>query len=322
LICKPTGFGGGLDGKEQFFFEREGCPVCGATNADTLLSIPYSDERLTNFFSGQISYASSLDPGIFSYASYTIKKCGKCGLLFQAEIPNEKLMGLLYEDWIDPAKSLEKKTGMGLADLATYANEVMIAVEVLQKSPHPLDVLDFGSGWGKWCQMAKAFNCNVYGFEISKVRVEYSVRNGINAISEQELRQHQFDFINCEQVLEHVANPLETLSTLANLLKPSGMLRVNVPNCTKLLKKGGNKGYLQDKALQLMGPLEHINGFTRSSLVVAADLAGLRYKPVSLGVQYRCLCGFPPGSGFFWKIWKPIHRRLVNAGTELTFTRH
>ena len=80
-----------------------------------------------------------------------------------------------------------------------------------KKPPIELQFLDFGMGWGKWCQMAKAFGCQVYGLELSKARIKYASSLGISVLSNEELNHYKFDYINADQVFEHITNPKNTL---------------------------------------------------------------------------------------------------------------
>lgn len=75
-----------------------------------------------------------------------------------------------------------------------------------------------------------------------------------------------FDLVTTYFVLEHVAEPTTHLSELRKLLKPSGKLFVIVPD--PLTNTG-------DVLI-----LDHVNHFTRPSLIMACALAGLRVTGV------------------------------------------
>jgi 2-polyprenyl-3-methyl-5-hydroxy-6-metoxy-1,4-benzoquinol methylase len=76
--------------------------------------------------------------------------------------------------------------------------------------------------------MAKAYGCNSFGFEVSKQKREFARKNGITAIDQ--LAGKSFDFINTEQVLEHVLYPQDTVKMLCESLKPGRILKISVPN--------------------------------------------------------------------------------------------
>lgn len=53
-------------------------------------------------------------------------------------------------------------------------------------------------------------------------------------MSWEEIPQHQFDFINTEQVFEHIPKPLETLRYLKKALKTNGVLKISVPTANDI----------------------------------------------------------------------------------------
>ena len=52
----------------------------------------------------------------------------------------------------------------------------------------------------------------------------------------------RFDFINTEQVFEHISEPLETLKELKTLLKPGGIIKISVPTADDINRRLKNNG--------------------------------------------------------------------------------
>ena len=78
----------------------------------------------------------------------------------------------------------------------------------------------------------------------------------------------RFDYINPEQVFEHLINPLDTLKHLAKSLGQEGLIKISLPNsriALKKLKQSGSYVALSDKHIMLVQPLEHINCFKYTS---------------------------------------------------------
>src|SRR6185369_17118136 len=69
-------------------------------------------------------------------------------------------------------------------------------------------VLDFGCNWGKWASMALAHGCEVYGVDVNRDASAFCAARGIRMISREQMREVRFDFINVDQVLEHLSDPL------------------------------------------------------------------------------------------------------------------
>lgn len=73
-------------------------------------------------------------------------------------------------------------------------------------------------GWGDWFQMAQSFGCKAAGMELSEARVSHAQSRGVPAVEWQELASRRFDFINTEQVFEHVTDPLRRCSVFRERL--------------------------------------------------------------------------------------------------------
>ena len=119
------------------------------------------------------------------------------------------------------------------ADLRFYVGHLELVLAVLSeigKLPSETRVFDFGMGWGRWCPLVQGFGCQVYGTELSEERIAFARSHGIKAISWDEIPGNEFDFINVDQVLEHVPQPLTTLEHLARGLVRGGLLFISVPN--------------------------------------------------------------------------------------------
>jgi 2-polyprenyl-3-methyl-5-hydroxy-6-metoxy-1,4-benzoquinol methylase len=181
----------------------------------------------------------------------------------------------LYNIWISAEQSLKKKKQADISLFIKYANQCKRISRLLSKKPYQIDILDFGMGWGYWCLMAKSFGYNIYGFEISNERIKHCKNLGINVIDKyDDIANFKFDFINSDQVFEHIANPLETLIYLCKSLKSMGVVRISVPNGNSIEKKLLQPNFKATKnAIQ---PIEHINCFTTATLKKMCALVGLK----------------------------------------------
>jgi SAM-dependent methyltransferase len=102
---------------------------------------------------------------------------------------------------------------------------------------------------------------------------------GIDIIGWSDIPQERFDFINAEQVFEHISDPVPTLKHLVSALKPKGIVRINVPNGWDIERRLAKCDWDAPKgsrdSLNAIAPLEHINCFNKKALVVLAARAGL-----------------------------------------------
>ncbi|MFN8449211.1 MAG: class I SAM-dependent methyltransferase [Anaerolineae bacterium] len=292
------------------FVHRMACDVCGSDVYTILISKDYLDPAVVDFLASY--YSQRIDLSILRDAHYEVARCSVCGFMWQTYILNDRNMQLLYDVWISEDDSLKKKTLAPLALRARYATEAYTIAELLRKPPHDVTVLDFGMGWGYWCLMAKSFGYRTYGAELSETRVQYATANGISVLNLDTVSAGQFDFINSEQVFEHIPQPLMMLRTLVTTLKPSGVIRISVPDSERSVSQLASPDWKPAK--DAFHPLEHINSFTHTSLIELGRRAGLRplesVPPIYFGVLSRRQA-----------VRRLVNRRKPPQSTTLYFVR-
>ena len=117
-------------------------------------------------------------------------------------------------------------------------------------------------GWGHWLLAARALGMQAYGLELSQERRRYAASLGLRVL--EQVDDQSMHMVNAEQVLEHVPEPAALLRAMHNWLKPSGLLRVAVPNGQALQARLAEGRWLPNYMPSI--PLEHINVFTPASL--------------------------------------------------------
>ena len=265
----------------QYFVTRTACPVCTSLRGKTLLVLDYCQSPLRDYLTSFYGAQGTVEFEYLEDAQYVLEECPDCSLIYQKQIPDDELMFRLYEKWLDPERVFEKfEHSYPLSYYADYARVIHDVVAYKDRAPATLKVLDFAMGWGNWAMMAKAFGCDVYGSELSPQRIAHAQRSGIKVISWDQIPLHQFDFINTDQVLEHVADPSGTLAHLKRALKSDGVMRVCVPDGRQIVSKLRAPIWTADKAspdsLNAVAPLEHINCFTNKSLGRLGEMVALR----------------------------------------------
>ena len=92
-------------------------------------------------------------------------------------------------------------------------------------------------GWGHYCIASKALGFDVHGCELSDVRIKFAQMNGVKIIKNiNELEDNYFDFINSEQVFEHLSDPSVIMKEFQRILKNDGVINISVPNSVKSIK--------------------------------------------------------------------------------------
>jgi len=224
---------------------------------------------------------------------FEVAECRACGTLYQTAILKPKRMLDLYEHWIDPMQSLEKRLGADHSYYTQLANEVIGIGSLVSRRPQQTNVLDFGMGWGTWLHMASAFGFHTTGFELSERRAEYGRALGLHVVTSlAEVKPASFHYIYANQVLEHVPDPRESLEQIASLLAPDGVADIHVPNQFGIRRRlSSHDWHARHDAIH---PLEHINCFSRRSLLAMGQSIGLRpiappfphaRKPTTSGIR-------------------------------------
>ncbi|WP_420427193.1 class I SAM-dependent methyltransferase [Algiphilus sp.] len=255
------------------FVHRSACPACAATTRRTLKSVPMRHPSVAGFleryYEGRIPLSDLAD------MPFDVAECDACGTIYQTAILSPPRMLDLYEHWIDPAQSFEKRRGADHTYYAQIANEVMGIRRLTSRLPRDTQVLDFGMGWGNWLQMARGFGYQTTGFELSEQRAAYGREHGLRVASTLcELEPASFHYIYANQVLEHVPDPRASLQDIAALLAPGGIADIHVPNQLGIRRKLASKHW--QASHDAIHPLEHINCFNRRALLAMGRAFGLQ----------------------------------------------
>ena len=313
----------------EHFQERIECPCCGSATASELCRNSYTEnplrEYLLNFYGPQ----GGVDFYFLEDQDFILMECRDCGLIYQKEIPNGSLMSRLYEKWIDPVKSFElHEKNRDIRYFARLSSEIINIVKLFDRPPRSLSFLDYSMGWGHWCRIAQSFGCNVHGTEFSNSKATYARSTGVTVIDTDEIPFHRYDFINAEQVFEHLPEIRSTLSFLAGSLKPKGILKIAVPNGWNIKERlktwDWSAGKGTPNSLNAVAPLEHINCFHHNSLVTLGKSCGLAlHSPREVSQQKQQIHGFKDGTKAFLR---KCHRKLkgsdhspLRKGTSLYF---
>ena len=177
-----------------------------------------------------------------------VLKCAGCGFIFLA--PSNKKIDY-------SGKGYRKKFGPSLKRTAS-SREIFNLYSKFQEpilnNLRPLlnkkmKVLDIGCSTGHFLHSLKGRVAQRVGLELSEDAVKFIRKNlGIKVYSKllgsEPIKEGPFDLITCLQALEHMEDPLKFLKEAGKILKPGGILYIEVPNAEDaLLKIYENKGY-------------------------------------------------------------------------------
>ena len=241
------------------------CPLCGNEKSDVLLALNTKEFLLNNhgYHEGMIRELVERFEEEFH-----IVLCGGCGFQYAQELFPLTFASHLYENVIDHDKSQAKifSGKRALTNLSRWA-DVLDLLDITKDKTLKLRVLDFGCGWGDFLEVAKAPGIECFGHELDGRKIEWVKSRGLKILESMEEMDANapFDVIHCNQVLEHVPDPIETVKKFAGWLRPGGVMYASVP----MNKEGmGDIIDCHEKDMPIsknINPWEHLNYFTPAS---------------------------------------------------------
>ncbi|MFN8050239.1 MAG: class I SAM-dependent methyltransferase [Acidimicrobiales bacterium] len=249
-------------------FETRGtCPACSAPGGAVLTDLPFDAEPLAGYL--RSFYAGRLDPARLASARYVLVDCPACRLVYQREVLDAPSLVELYSSFVVSSLA-DAQSSRGLDVRRQYSFQVEQVLKYFDRPPPDVEVLDFGGGWGLWLDMAAGYGCTTAVAELARDKAQTTSASGHRLFELDELPSARFDFVNAEQVFEHLTDPAGVLAGLSAALRPGGLLRLSVPN-------GANIRTLLDapdwqapkgseRSLNAVAPLEHVNCFSHESL--------------------------------------------------------
>lgn len=251
---------------------RQSCPLCEAQESKTLCELAYGEPPMAAFLEN--FYQHRIPPQALRAESYRVVSCSHCGFIYQDRILDADGMRTLYQDWIDNARSLRKKRTAGASLFRQYAGQIQTLMHLLPGDPGQMRILEYGMGWGYWSRMAQAHGLDVSGYELASERREYARALGVKVLAELPPPGACFDCVYANQVFEHLPDPAASLQELCARLAPEGLVYLRVPDGRGVAERLARHGW--SPGLDAIHPLEHINCFTRKTLIELAAGAGLR----------------------------------------------
>ena len=288
------------------FQAREVCPLCDCAERQQLCEVAFEEPRMAAFLDD--FYAGRLPQQALRGSVYRVFACRQCGFLYQDPVLDDAGMQALYDHWIDGERSLRKKQQAGHGLFRRYAGQVRDLANLMPGPPGERRLLEYGMGWGYWSRMAQAHGFEIQGYELSAERRAYARGMGVPVVDELPPPGPRFDCIYSSQVFEHLPDPRSTLECLCARLAPGGLVYLRVPDGRGVAAKLSRQGWSPE--LNAVHPLEHVNCFTRRSLIALADRLGL--EPVH-----------PPPRLALGSLWSGLKREFADRylNTHL-FLRH
>ena len=148
----------------------------------------------------------------------------------------------------------------------------------------PGRLLDLGCALGESLVVSKERGWAEHlGVEVSDYCVQAGRERGLNIMHQRDFLKNAprdyFDLVLMQDVLEHVENPIDELSTAYSALRPGGIIFVSTPNISSLSRKLLGRFWYHFK------PGEHIIYFSPQSGMMALLTAGFTKVKAQPGIS-------------------------------------
>lgn len=182
----------------------------------------------------------------FDKFNYTHWKCSKCNFVFLNPYPNNQVSELLYNgDYFNAVRKFvsipKAKKGLENANTSMALNFYYEIIDYITKLKSDGAWLDVGGGIGTFLHIVnKRFPLfKLYLNESNKTSAEFAKKYyGLEVLSTtvDSLKESgkKFDIITSNAVLEHISHPRKFIHDYYKLLKPDGILLLNIPHYTTL----------------------------------------------------------------------------------------
>ncbi len=165
---------------------------------------------------------------------YNVLRCSSCGLAWLSPRPTASAYDRIYayESYFDGNGALEEYADVAGSRNVHFVKRLERIASLLPGMRQPR-LLDIGAATGDFVHAAAGTGFDAAGMEISAgAREEAQRKYGISLLPgplEAVARDHVFDVIHLNHVLEHLAEPVDILETCYRMLAPGGLLVIEVP---------------------------------------------------------------------------------------------
>ena len=217
-------------------------------------------------------------------------QCRKCGTLVSQKVLPENQFTVSDDETDFYGKQYWLKhqdQDFGFPDIYKRSRNDMIErnlhwLRVLLKyALPPAQVLEVGCGHGSFVALMQQAGYKATGVELSPWVVDYAKKTfnidvRIGPVESLGLSHGSFDVIVLMDVLEHLSDPVATISHCINLLKDNGFLLIQTPKFKEQLSHNDliDQG---DRFLEMLIPDEHIYLFSERSARALFKLLGAEY---------------------------------------------
>lgn len=216
----------------------------------------------------------------------SISQCNKCGLLATTAFLHENSnVETLYD--VTPAEYASYCKQYLDSRLLSYRREM----SKLERFRTTGRMLEIGSGYGFFLEMAKKKGWSAVGVEISKYACEIAAGKGCEAynctLQDAPFTPESFDVIVMWDVIEHFTSPAAVIRQCLNLIRPGGALVIKTPDARALVPSFAPIRTIYRHLVYPANTAEHVFHFTPENLSIMLKRVGFREIDVRMDDTWR-----------------------------------
>ena len=224
-------------------------------------------------------------------AAYRLERCSACGLVFVNPRPTTQDLTDLYVAKTPESQADFYARTVSPAQIAEYQRILADLAELL---PGRGRMLDLGCAAGYFMQQSTRAGFEAHGIDLAPWVEQIANERGVRNIRSGRLcdagfADASFDIVHSSQVFEHLPHPVSELREIHRILRPGGLLYVNVPNYQCLSIVLGRDDF------ELNTPPEHVAYFTPRTIARLLSTSGFDVLRTASygGLKWENLLGRP-----------------------------
>lgn len=229
--------------------------------------------------------------------NFDILVCKACGLEMQSKMPADD-SAFYTEDYYSGRADYAYHDERRQEEFERIVYQARLR-KVADYVPAPADFLDVGCAYGGLALEAARAGYRAHGLDISQQAVKIAHSRGVDAnqgrLTDNIFGAGSMDAVTMIEVIEHLANPAESVQALAEIIRPGGVLVIQTANYSGLQAKTQGADY----HYYLPG---HLHYFSRSNLTALLKRSGFSKVDFFGGVEFGLIPKLRKSRGSFQSI--------------------